>query len=109
MTTTMMMMIMMTMMMMMMIILTMTSRLQESIRLALELGVDSVMVDGSAMPYDDNVAWTAERSAEAHAKVKDGTGTGEDAGCGGTVGCSESGGPGEYTVPPIWLGRAGGG
>ncbi|EHK83109.1 class II fructose-bisphosphate aldolase [Saccharomonospora azurea] len=37
------------------------------VREALELGFTSVMFDGSALPYDENVASTAEVVAEAHA------------------------------------------
>ncbi|CAM9441880.1 unnamed protein product, partial [Sphacelaria rigidula] len=35
---------------------------------ALEAGVDSVMIDGSAMEYDDNVEWTTLLAALAHQK-----------------------------------------
>lgn len=37
--------------------------------MALKLGVDSVMCDGSALPYEENVAWTAMMAAKAHALV----------------------------------------
>eukprot|EP00903_Cladosiphon_okamuranus_P010731 g10143.t1 len=33
---------------------------------ALEAGVDSVMIDGSHMEYEDNVAWTARLAERAH-------------------------------------------
>lgn len=38
--------------------------------MALKLGVDSVMCDGSALPYEENVAWTAKMAAKAHALVR---------------------------------------
>lgn len=38
--------------------------------MALRLGVDSVMCDGSALPYEENVAWTAKMAAKAHALVR---------------------------------------
>lgn len=37
--------------------------------MALKLGVDSVMCDGSALPYEENVAWTAMMAQKAHAVV----------------------------------------
>ena len=40
------------------------------LQMALSMGaVDSVMVDGSALPYEDNVKWTAKMTQAAHAKV----------------------------------------
>ncbi len=41
-------------------------------QMALRLGVDSVMCDGSALPYEENVAWTARMAAMAHALVRRG-------------------------------------
>jgi len=38
------------------------------ILMALEHGVDSIMVDGSAMPFEDNMRWTAKMAALAHDK-----------------------------------------
>ncbi|CAM9337434.1 unnamed protein product [Hapterophycus canaliculatus] len=39
---------------------------EEHIKAALEADVDSVMVDGSNMEFEDNVAWTALMAARAH-------------------------------------------
>jgi len=41
----------------------------DDMQMALELGVDSVMVDGSAWEYEKNVEWTAKMTRLAHDKV----------------------------------------
>lgn len=38
----------------------------EDILLALQCGVDSVMVDGSDRPFDENIRWTREMASLAH-------------------------------------------
>jgi hypothetical protein len=40
---------------------------EEHVLLALNNGVDSVMVDGSALPIEENIAWTKKMAVLAHA------------------------------------------
>ena len=42
---------------------------EQQIHMALRAGVDSIMVDGSAMPFEQNMEWTAKMAALAHAQV----------------------------------------
>jgi len=45
-----------------------TEKHEPLIRAALENGVDSIMVDGSALPLEENMRWTAKMAALAHDK-----------------------------------------
>jgi tagatose 1,6-diphosphate aldolase GatY/KbaY len=40
----------------------------DAIRAALDAGVSSIMADGSHLPYDENIAFTSEMAALAHAR-----------------------------------------
>ena len=41
--------------------------------MAIALGIDSVMVDGSAWDYEKNVQWTKTMAEHAHDKVREKT------------------------------------
>jgi tagatose 1,6-diphosphate aldolase GatY/KbaY len=41
---------------------------EKDVELALRCGVDSIMVDGSAMPLDENISWTKKMTELAHAQ-----------------------------------------